>query len=186
MLTPELTLESEWILKAVSHKIRRKILNLIYDYTFLNYTDLLREMNLTTGKLNFHLRQLAGLIEKQKEGEYRLTPIGRKALDILTQVQSISEDEEQTNYFQILQIGTTIREFQPGAEAKKATYTAVSLFYSLFIWLPLILVAGLVNFVFLGILASSPSVPLRKFVNATIFTGITILVLMSILFVVKK
>ena len=55
MLVPELTLESEWILKAVSHKLRRRILNLIYDYTFLNYSDLLRELNLTTGKLNFLL-----------------------------------------------------------------------------------------------------------------------------------
>ena len=68
MIVPELTTESEWVLKAVSHNLRRRILNLIYDYSFINYTDLLRELDLSTGKLNFHLKQLTGLIEKHQDG----------------------------------------------------------------------------------------------------------------------
>ena len=186
MLVPELTLESEWVLKAVSHKLRRRILNLVEDYTFLTYSDLLREMNLSTGKLNFHLRQLTGLIEKQKEGEYRLTPIGRRALEILNQIHSISEDEEQTDYFQIIKLGVTIKKFQPGREAKKANYTAISFFFLFFLWFPLTLIAGLVEFPFLGVLIDYPSIILRKFINAMIFTGIVLLIFIFVLFCVKK
>ncbi|MFW9852629.1 MAG: PH domain-containing protein [Candidatus Thorarchaeota archaeon] len=182
MLVPELTFESEWVLKAVSHQLRRKILNLIYDYSFLNYSDLLRELDLTTGKLNFHLKQLTGLIEKQRDGEYRLTPIGEKALEILKQVYSISEDEDQVNYFQTLQLGITIEEFRPGVEAKRANYLAISLFFALPTWISLMFVAGFVDFI---IIANISSIAFRKIVNASIFTGIIILVLLSILFLVK-
>ncbi len=182
MLVPELTFESEWVLKAVSHKLRRKILNLIYDYSFLNYSDLLRELDLTTGKLNFHLKQLTGLIEKQRDGEYRLTPIGEKALEILKQVYSISEDEEQVNYFQTLQLGITIQEFKPGKEAKRANYLAIFLFFALPTWISLMFVAGFVDF---KILTNISFIALRKIVYASIYTGIVILVLLPILFLVK-
>jgi membrane protein YdbS with pleckstrin-like domain len=143
-------------------------------------------MNLSTGKLNFHLRQLAGLIEKQKEGEYRLTPIGRRSLDILNQIHSISEDEEQTVYFQTIKLGVILKEFQPGSEAKKANYIAISLFFLLFLWLPLVLTAGLVKFPFLGILVNHTSVVLRKFANAMTLTSIVLSILVLVLFFTKK
>ncbi|MCG3254678.1 MAG: helix-turn-helix transcriptional regulator, partial [Candidatus Heimdallarchaeota archaeon] len=72
MIISELAFESEWVLKAITNDIRRKILFLIDDYSFLTYTDLLRELDLSTGKLNFHLRQLTGLIDKKGEKTYIL------------------------------------------------------------------------------------------------------------------
>ncbi|MHA2309382.1 MAG: PH domain-containing protein, partial [Candidatus Heimdallarchaeaceae archaeon] len=63
---------------------------------------------------------------------------------------------------------------------------AVSFFYLLFFWLPLVLIAGLLDFPFLGILVSSNSIPLRKFVNAMVLTSIVLIVLLSILFIVKQ
>jgi len=185
MIIPELTLESEWVLKAVSHELRRKILNLIYDYSFLNYSDLLRELDLTTGKLNFHLKQLTGLIEKQREGGYRLTPIGEKALEILKQVYSISEDEEQVNYFKTLQLGISIKEFQPAVEAKRANYLLTSLIFFLFVWFPSMLIVGLVDFSIPDISTDISSIALRKLVNASIFTGIILVMLLSILVWIK-
>ncbi len=186
MLVSDLTIESEWVLKAVSHKLRRRILNLVYDYTFLSYTDLLRELSLTTGKLNFHLKQLTGLIDKHDDGAYRLTPIGNKALEILNQVNTISEDEEQVNYFQSLQLGLSLKEFQPGVEAKRANYLALSIYLTFFLWLPTVIVTGIVDFSLFGLLASNPAVYLRKILNTSIFTVLFLILLVFTFFFVKK
>ncbi len=38
---------------------------------------------MTTGNLNYHLKQLEGFIEKDDERRYRLTPLGKTALSVL-------------------------------------------------------------------------------------------------------
>ncbi|NPD89705.1 MAG: PH domain-containing protein [Asgard group archaeon] len=129
MLVPELALESEWVLKAITNDIRRKILYLIQDYSFLTYTDLLRELNLSTGKLNFHLRQLTGLIEKKDEKVYTLSPTGKRALDVINQLQSLNEETQEIIEFKSLLHNLSIQNFQPAVEVKKKWYIIIFSFF---------------------------------------------------------
>ena len=40
------------------------------------YTELITELGLSTGKMNYHIEQLGGLIEKNEENRYEQTPKG--------------------------------------------------------------------------------------------------------------
>lgn len=83
----------EIMLNALNHKIRRAILRLIQIKGSATYTHILDRTELPTGKLNYHLRQLTGLIEKTASDEYQLTPLGEKAVAILESIQSDGLDE---------------------------------------------------------------------------------------------
>ena len=51
---------------------------------------------MSTGKLNYHLEQLKGLIEKNSNQRYVLTSFGKKALEHLTMIeQKISSEDEK-------------------------------------------------------------------------------------------
>ena len=85
------------IFQALSHPMRRTILTILDSSgNGLLYTDLINELELSTGKLNYHLEQLEGLIEKNKEHRYVLTSLGKKALNQLRQLKSevTVEDEK--------------------------------------------------------------------------------------------
>ena len=119
MLIPEFSIESEWVLKAITNQLRRKILHLINDYTFMIYSDLLRELKLSTGKLNFHLRQLTGLIEKKDEKSYILTSIGKKSLDLLEQLDDLEDDKHEITVFKSSIDNLPIKIFEPATEILK-------------------------------------------------------------------
>lgn len=77
----------EVVLQALGHGVRRNILRIIgRNEKGACYTDLMDELKLSTGKLNYHLKQLDGLVEKNRELRYILTPLGRKSLNILTSI----------------------------------------------------------------------------------------------------
>lgn len=59
----------------------------------VTYTQILDRTELPTGKLNYHLKQLTGLLEKTTSDEYQLTPLGEKAVAILDSIQSNGLDE---------------------------------------------------------------------------------------------
>jgi len=167
MIITTIDAETEWLLKALSHKIRRKILKLIQDYSFLKYSDLLRELSLSTGKLNFHLRQLTNLIEKDKDGIYRLTERGKTALEILEKIGSISEKGGKEHFdFENLKL----KELKPAEETKTKLYLEILVNFVIFLFLPQ-LIANIV---------------LRKTIYILIFTvGISLLYILSI-FLAKK
>ena len=75
------------IIHGLGHSARRSVLKIV-DSTpnGASYTELLGELRLSTGKLNYHLEQLQGLIEKNKERRYVLTPIGAKAISLLNSI----------------------------------------------------------------------------------------------------
>jgi hypothetical protein len=51
---------------------------------------------MSTGKLNYHLEQLKGLIEKNSNQHYVLTPFGKKAVEHLDLIeQKISPEDEK-------------------------------------------------------------------------------------------
>ena len=178
MQDQELAIESEWVLKAITHSIRQKMLVLIAENTTQSYTDLLHKIILSTGKLNFHLKQLTGLIEKQSDGSYILTAIGKKAIDILKQIDSISEDQEQAEYFKSIILSKSLKQFEPAPETKKKWYFCIVTIYCLFILIPFIIVESILDFDFLNILTSQ-KVP-RIIAYIGIFVGLLfVIVLLS-------
>ena len=72
------------ILQAIGHNDRREIIRIIgVNPDGVTYSGILGETKLNTGHLNYHLRNLEGLIEKREDKMYRLTPLGIKSLELI-------------------------------------------------------------------------------------------------------
>ena len=79
----EETLE-DLVIRALSHKERKNILKIVASYPDgVNYTGILGESGLSTGKLNYHLGELTGFLEKGDNRLYRVTELERKAISVL-------------------------------------------------------------------------------------------------------
>jgi predicted transcriptional regulator len=77
------------ILQALGHSERRGIIRIIgANSDGVTYSSILGETELNTGHLNYHLRNLDGLIEKQDDKLYRLTPLGYKALELVNNLSN--------------------------------------------------------------------------------------------------
>jgi len=85
------------VFQALSHPIRRTILKIIAARPDgVPYTELVLELSLSTGKLNYHLEQLGGLVGKNNERYYVLTPFGEKALNQLNLIrQDVTPEDEK-------------------------------------------------------------------------------------------
>ena len=84
------------IFQALANPIRRTILEIINSNPKVSYSELILELQLPTGKLNYHIEQLEGLIEKNSERHYVLTPLGIKALNQLNLIkQEANADDER-------------------------------------------------------------------------------------------
>ena len=83
--------------QALSHPIRRTIIRIIQTRDQgISYTELITELGIPAGKLNYHLEQLKGLIEKNNVQYYVLTPFGKKTLEHLNLIeQKISSGDEK-------------------------------------------------------------------------------------------
>jgi len=72
------------IIQALGHRERRNILKIVHSAeNGASYSEILGELGLNTGRMNYHLRQLEGLIERDDQRRYRLTPLGERSLGIL-------------------------------------------------------------------------------------------------------
>ena len=83
----------EIILQGIGHEERRNILKLVGSSPDgITYSEILTELQLNTGKLNYHLKLIDGLIERDTNRRYQLTKLGMKAVTILN---SITEDLDE-------------------------------------------------------------------------------------------
>ncbi len=74
----------ELIIQGLGHRERRNILKIIsVAPQGAIYSDILGELGLNTGRMNYHLKQLEGLVERNGDRRYRLTPLGKRALTVL-------------------------------------------------------------------------------------------------------
>ena len=72
------------IIQGLGNLERRNILKIIsLADGGASYSEILGELGLNTGRMNYHLRHLEGLVVRNKERRYHLTPIGKKALSVL-------------------------------------------------------------------------------------------------------
>ncbi|UCH57161.1 MAG: helix-turn-helix transcriptional regulator, partial [Candidatus Bathyarchaeota archaeon] len=83
----------EVVLQALGHRERRNILEIVASSgDGVLYSDILHELGMNTGKLNYHLKLLEGVIEKDESRRYRLTDLGLRALRLL---RSLTEDLDE-------------------------------------------------------------------------------------------
>jgi predicted transcriptional regulator len=74
----------EVIIQGLAHQERRNILKIIsLAEGGASYSSILGELGLNTGRMNYHLRQLEGLVARNGDRKYHLTPLGKKALSVL-------------------------------------------------------------------------------------------------------
>jgi hypothetical protein len=78
------SVDLESLHKILKHAIRRKIVLTLLEKKELTYVDLMNLVGVeNTGKLNYHLKILSDLIEKDGNGKYRLTEKGQLASQLL-------------------------------------------------------------------------------------------------------
>jgi uncharacterized protein YneF (UPF0154 family) len=76
----------DFLHKILKDETRRKIVLLLSEKNALSHTNLLDELGfLSTGRLNYHLKQLDGLLTKTADGKYTLTEKGKLAVRLLTE-----------------------------------------------------------------------------------------------------
>ena len=148
-LTGRLAKEAEEIvLQGIGHEERRNILKIIGDNPDgVIYSDILNELQLNTGKLNYHLKLLEGLIERDNDRHYKLTKLGMKSVAILNSITEDLDDEE-------------IKLVSTAKTRKDDLFTGVvNLWSNLMLFFSFTAVLGLVAFIYFNVEAgySDPS-----------------------------
>lgn len=85
----------EIILQGIGHEERRNILKIVGSVPEgVVYSDILNELQMNTGKLNYHLKLLEGLIESDNDRHYHLTKLGMKSVMVLNSITEDLDEEE--------------------------------------------------------------------------------------------
>jgi hypothetical protein len=82
------------IFGALKHPIRRKILRML-NVEQLTYTQMMTELDLDSGHLNYYLDSLGELVLKDDEGRYRLSNMGQAAIGLMGKVEESSSDKKE-------------------------------------------------------------------------------------------
>lgn len=82
------------VLTVLSNPLRREILLNLSDRGELSFTDLMNSLNIDTGKLSFHIRNLAGFLEQSPAGKYRLAKMGENAIRLLRDLENWAVEAE--------------------------------------------------------------------------------------------
>ena len=78
---------SDEAFEAIAHPLRIKILKLLAERP-MGFSELKRELGIkSSGKLDFHLKKLEGLITLNSSGKYTLTKEGYAALQAITTIK---------------------------------------------------------------------------------------------------
>jgi predicted transcriptional regulator len=82
--------------QALAHQTRRTIIRIAQSRSQgVTYTELITDLGLSTGRLNYHLEQLKGVLEKNNNHFYVLTPFGKKVVEHLNLIEQRTSSEDQ-------------------------------------------------------------------------------------------
>ena len=89
------------MLSILNHSERREILRILAaSPEGIKYSNILEEAGLTTSKLNYQLKELDGFFEKNQDGLYMLSVLGRKAVNLLVYLnENIDEADSELPVF---------------------------------------------------------------------------------------
>lgn len=79
--------QGKTLFNVLSNDLRRRIFDHVSEEA-RSYTWLLEELDIESGHLAYHLRNMGGLIEKDENGIYRLSSLGLETLKILNEDRS--------------------------------------------------------------------------------------------------
>jgi len=85
------------IFSALKHPIRRRILRSL-EPNRRTYTELLNDLGVDTGLLNYHLDHLGSLIRKDEDGRYTLSDFGVAALGLTTRIEDPREKKDDFHF----------------------------------------------------------------------------------------
>jgi hypothetical protein len=71
--------------KILKDETRQKIITLLATKRSLSYTELMEQLDVLTGMLNYHLKVLGDLLQKNDLGQYTLSDKGQLAYKVLTE-----------------------------------------------------------------------------------------------------
>ena len=74
------------IFNTLKHPIRRKIIRLLSDKP-KTYSEILHELSMDSGHLNYHLENLGDIVTRTKAGKYALSSVGKTAVNLMTKVE---------------------------------------------------------------------------------------------------
>lgn len=85
------------IFSALKHPIRRRILRSL-EPNRRTYTEMLNDLGVDTGLLNYHLDHLGSLIRKDEDGRYTLSDFGVAALGLTTRIEDPREKKDDFHF----------------------------------------------------------------------------------------
>ena len=85
----------------LSHKLRRDILVTLSEKKEQSFSDIMNALNIDTGKMSFHLRNLKLFLKQTPTGKYKLNRFGQNALRLINDIEALSIEadflEHKTN-----------------------------------------------------------------------------------------
>jgi uncharacterized RDD family membrane protein YckC/DNA-binding HxlR family transcriptional regulator len=78
------------ILAALSHPLRREILLHLSEKEECTFTDIMNALEVDTGKLSFHIRNLEVFLQQTPTGKYTLSKVGRNAVVLVRDLEAWS------------------------------------------------------------------------------------------------
>jgi uncharacterized RDD family membrane protein YckC len=94
------------IFVVLSHPLRREILSNLSEKGECSFTDLMNTLQVDTGKLSFHIRNLEGFLEQTTTGKYKLTKVGENALRLIRDLEALAIEVEVARKTSVLPIAT--------------------------------------------------------------------------------
>jgi hypothetical protein len=136
----------ELILQGIGHEERRNILKIIASAPEgVIYSEILHELRLNTGKLNYHLKLLEALIERDENRHYNLSTLGKKAVSTLN---SMPEDLDDEELIRVSEVKTSQDEFVNGIInlwSRLALLGSISVFFGFVMFIFTSIKAGVVT-----------------------------------------
>jgi uncharacterized RDD family membrane protein YckC/DNA-binding transcriptional ArsR family regulator len=102
------------LFSILSNKLRRDILSLLYEKKELSFSDLMNTLEIDTGKMSFHLRNLKMFLEQTPNGKYRLNSFGQNALRLVRDTEALSIEvgfQNQKSNLHIAGFGSRVMAF---------------------------------------------------------------------------
>ena len=124
------------ILTVLSHPIRREILLILNERDECSFTDLMNALKVDTGKLSFHIRNLADLVEQTPLGKYRLNNLGENAVRLVMDLEAWAAEvtvREKGSSLPLANIERRTYSFIIDFGIVFAVFTAASLMTNLFL-----------------------------------------------------
>ena len=95
------------IFQALKHPIRRRILRMLREHP-MTYTEILNELGIENGLLNYHLENLVELLAKGEDDKYRLSEFGEAGLSVIERVETPKSNVTQMRLLRLSSLQSII------------------------------------------------------------------------------